>query len=127
MSSFEKDLEEIAEIDKGFCTKYDAEKIYSQGVFGYLQEKCGNSQLEKGENEFAQHINQIRWAIKDKVSKKYKKFEQFYEEMAERLNTTAGTLYVKFARKPKDARLSTLILYQQLLNYLDSKKDIKSF
>lgn len=99
----------------------DFEKIYALGVFGYLNEKFNNTEFEDKEN--TDLVEQIKYSIKVKANKKYNSIESFNEDIASKLNMTPASVQLHFART-KNTKLSTLITYQQILNYLNKKEDL---
>jgi len=112
--------------DLGFAIKTpEYEKIWVEGVFGYLNNHLSETEIGK-EGKSKELIEEIKYSIKIKANKKYNSLESFFEDISQKFNTTLKSMQVQFART-KNTKLSTLIRYQQILNYLNSKEDTKSF
>lgn len=107
----------------GFSTKKpEYEKIWTEGVFGYLNRRLNKTEIGMEERS-KELIEEIKYSIKVKANKKYNSIESFNEDLASKLNMTPASVQLHFART-KNTKLSTLITYQQILNHLNTKEDL---
>lgn len=123
-----KKIEFIRELlqELGFNTKEpEYKKIWKHGIFGYLNTQISKTEIGSKEKT-KELIEEIKYAIKVKANEKYPSIDDFFKDVSSKINMTQDSLQTNFAIT-KDTRLSTLIMYQQILNYLNSKNDIKPF